>query len=165
MRKPFTMHGKLDDRYNGDGFALNEMRRLEAMFQRGNLCRFQYGPLALDGIVTEWDFPVQRTWDIDYEFTVSVHQRPDEANLDRSPETPSDPSTLLDDLDLAVQGMLDADNLAPRSMVGGALSDTITAQLVETTTARERLATTLDNRDMQINDASPRSFAPHRAQR
>lgn len=146
-RKPFTLSGRWDDRYNGDGYAVVEMRRFEAMCMRGNLCRFQYGSQVVEGIIDDWDFPIQRLWDIDYSFTVDVHQRPDEKNENRSPETPSDPMALLDDFDTAVQSMLEADSLAPRSLVGGTLSDDITEQLVEITSARTGLANTIDNRD------------------
>lgn len=147
-RKPFSLSGRWDDRYNGDGYAVAEMRRFEAMCMRGNLCRFQYGSQVVEGIIEDWDFPIQRLWDIDYTFTVDTHQRPDEANTNRSPETPSDPMSLLDDFDLAVQAMLEADSLAPRSLVGGTLSDNVTELLVDTTIARDGLATTIDNRDV-----------------
>lgn len=149
VRKPFTLHGKWDDRYNGEGYALAEMDRFEGMAKRGNLCRFQYGPLALEGLIVDWDLEVDRTDYVRYTFQVSVHHKPDEKNLDRSPKTPSDPLALLDEFDTAVQAMLDADSLAPRSMVGGTLSDDITEQLVEITDSRERLATTIDNRDLE----------------
>lgn len=158
VRKPFTLHGKWDDRYNGDGYAQAEMDRFEAMAKRGNLCRFQYGPLALEGLITEWDLEVQRLDFIAYSFTVSVHHRPAEKNLDRSPKTPSDPLVLLDEFDTAVQAMLDADNGAPRSMVSGTLADDVTEQLVEVTTVRERLALTIDNRDRETPEQPVDAF-------
>lgn len=148
-RKPFTLSGKWDDRYNGAGYAMAEMDRFEKMAQRGQLCRFQYGPLALEGLIVDWDLDVDRVDFVRYSFQVSVHHKPDEKNLDRAPATSSDPLSLLDEFDTSVQALLDADNLAPRSMVGGTLADDVTAQLVEITTARERLATTIDNRDRE----------------
>lgn len=148
-RKPFTLRGHWDDRYNGSGYALAEMTRFEDVCKRGNLVRFQYGPIVLEGLLKEWNFDVQRLWDIDYEFTVSVHQKPDEEAKERSPETPSDPRTLLDDFDFAVQAMLDADGTAPRSMVAGTLANDVTTQLVEATTARQRVSQTIDNRDLE----------------
>ncbi|HUS27611.1 MAG TPA: hypothetical protein VMZ53_03860 [Kofleriaceae bacterium] len=149
VRKPFTLSGKWDDRYNGDGYALAEMERFEAMVRRGNLCRFQYGPLALEGLVVDWDLEVNRLDFIRYSFQVSTHHKPDEKNLERSPKTPSEPIALLDEFDTAVQAMLDADTSAPRALVKGTLADDITEQLVEITTARERLATTIENRDSE----------------
>lgn len=146
-RKPFTLSGRWDDRYNGEGYAVAEMLRFEKMCQRGNLCRFQYGSQVLEGIIDDWDFPIQRLWDIDYSFTVDVHQRPEEADNNRSPATPSDPMALLDDFDVAVQSMLEADSLAPRGLVAGTLADDVTEQLVEVTGARSGLAATIDNRD------------------
>lgn len=146
-RRPFTLNGRWDDRYNGAGYALAEMSRFEAMCKRGNLCRFAYGPVVLEGLITEWAFDVQRLWDIDYSFTVSVHQKPNELQLTRSPETPTDPIKALDDFDLAVQAMLDADGVAPRSIVAGTLADEVTEALTNTTVARQRLADTIDARD------------------
>lgn len=146
-RKPFTLNGKWDDRYNGEGYALAELDRFEGMAKRGNLCRFQYGPLALEGIIVDWDCDVDRLDYIRYTFQVSVHHRPDEKNLSRSPKTAAEPFALLDEFDTAVQAMLDADTLAPRSMISGTLADDVTEQLVEITSTRERLATTIENRD------------------
>lgn len=148
MRKPFTLSGKWDDRHNGDGYARNELDRFEAMAKRGNLCRFQYGDLVLEGIIVEWDLEVDRLDYIRYSFQVSVHHRPEEKDIQRSPKTASDPLTLLDEFDTVVQALLDADTRSPRGAVAGTLADDITDQLVEITTARERLATTIDNRDI-----------------
>lgn len=158
VRKPFTLSGKWDDRYNGDGYAQAEMSRFEAMVSRGNLCRFQYGPLALEGLITEADLEVDRLDFVRYSFTVSVHHRPEEKNLDRAPATIVDPFTTLDEFDTAVQAMLDADELAPRSMIGGTLADDVTEQLVEITDARERLATTIDNRDKEAPEQPVDAF-------
>lgn len=147
-RKPFTLKGRWDDRYNGAGYALAEMERFEAMCKRGNLCRFAYGPIVREGIIKEWDFDVQRLWDVDYMFTVSVHQKPDELQLARSPQGPTDPTKSLDDFDIAIQAMLDADRGAPRSLVAGTLADDITEALTNATTARQRIADTIDTRDL-----------------
>lgn len=146
-RKPFTLRGRWDDRYNGDGYAENEVRRMEELIGRGSLCRFSYGKQVLEGIITDLDSSFEQPSRIPYEFTVSVHNRPDEANQNRSPETPSEPMQLLAEFDVAVQAMLDADQRAPRAVVAGTLADDITEALVETTTARESLAATIDNRD------------------
>lgn len=147
VRKPFSLSGKFDDRYNGEGYALAESERFEAMCKRGQLCRFQYGPLALEGLIVDWDLDVERLDFIRYTFQVSVHHKPDERNLNRSPRTPAGPLAILDEFDTAVQAMLDADNGAPRTALAGTLADDVTEQLVEITTARESLATTIDNRD------------------
>jgi hypothetical protein len=159
VRKPFTLSGKWDDRYNGEGYALAELERFEAMANRGNLCRFQYGPLALEGLITDWDCPVQRLDFIEYSFTVSVHHKPTEKNIDRSPKTPSEPLALLDEFDTAVQAMLEVDTAAPRNVVAGSLADDITEQLVEITSSRERLAQTIDNRDSAAPEQPVDAFA------
>lgn len=158
VRKPFSLSGKWDDRYNGSGYALAEMARMEAMIARGNVCRFQYGPLALEGIIVDYDFPVERLDFIRYTFQVSVHNKPDERNTERSPATIVDPFTTLDEFDTAVQAMLDADALAPRNLISGTLADDVTEQLVEITNARERLAATIDNRDREAPEQPVDAF-------
>lgn len=148
-RKPFTLRGKWLDKWNGDGYALAEMERFEAMCERGSLVRFQYGTRVLEGIITSWSFPYERDPVIPYEFTVSVHNRPEKKNTSRAPETPKDPLTSLGEFDTAVQAMIDADSLAPRSVVGGTLADDVTDSIVESVNAREAVAATIDSRDVR----------------
>lgn len=148
-RKPFTLKGRWLDKWNGAGYALAELDRFEAMCERGNLVRFQYGSRVVEGIVTDWDFPYERDAVIPYEFTVSVHSRPEKKNTSRAPETPKSPSQLLDAFDVAVQAMIDSDSLAPRSVVGGTLADDITSNIVDTVNAREAVAATIDSRDVK----------------
>ncbi len=147
-KMPHSFRGRFDDRYNGSGYALFEMRRLEAMFERGSMVRIQYGPLAFEGIPSNWKFDVQRLWDIDYEFQVSIHNRADESDRERVPTTPPSVTVLLDRLDVAVQAMLDADSLAPRHTLAGSLADDVTSELVDSVNVRERLASTIDQRDV-----------------
>ncbi len=73
--KDFSLQGVWDDRYNSDGFALDQMRRFEALVQRGSLCRFEFETLALVGIPKDADFDYKRAAYIGYNFTVSPHYR------------------------------------------------------------------------------------------
>ena len=144
IHKPHTFSGRWDDRYNGTGYAIAEWRRFVAMVKRGRLVRAAYGDLAFEGIITDYDCPVQRLWDIDYRFTLDVYNEPEEADQTRVPVTPDDALTSLDKVDLSVQAMLDADGIAPRNVLKGGLADDVTKLLVQMTAARESLASTID---------------------
>lgn len=78
-REPFSLRGRFDDRYNFSGYAVDEMRRCEAMAMRGNRLRFQYQAQVFIGVITSWKFPYETEWLIRYEIEVSVHKRPDES--------------------------------------------------------------------------------------
>lgn len=145
---PQAFNGRWDDRYNGAGYAEFEARRFEAMCERGNPVRVQFGSRAYEGIITVWEIDFGKPWRITYEFTLDVANRPEQSDRSRAPETPSDPVTLLDDLDIAMQAMLDADGGAPRHAIAGTLADDVTTSLVASVDAREQLAATIDQRDV-----------------
>jgi hypothetical protein len=144
VHKPHTFSGRWDDRYNGDGYARFEWRRFVAMCKRGRIVRAQYGDIAYEGIITDYDCPVQRLWDIDYKFTLDVYNEPQESDQTRVPTTPNDALTSLDKVDLSVQAALDADALAPRNVLGGTLANDVTKVLVDMTAFRESLAASID---------------------
>lgn len=154
-KKPFKLSGTWDDRYNrfgdfvGGGFAIAEMRRFEAMCERGNPCRFQYLSIVRDGLIIDWDFPYKREWQIPYSFEVSVHDDPSSPkDLDRSPSSLDSPSASFDKVDAAVQAMLEAHNTIPAPLLAGTLATDVESNLTTTTTARESLGATLDNREL-----------------
>jgi hypothetical protein len=147
--KPHTFRGRWDDRYNGAGYAATEARRFEAMCERGNPVRIQFGDRSYEGVIDDWDLDFGKSWIVGYEFSFNAANRPDNTNADRSPDTPANPVTLLDDVDLSVQAMLDADASAPRGAVSGTLADDVTTNLVSTATARDQLAATIDQRDIR----------------
>lgn len=152
-RKPFTLEGRFLDKWNFSGYAEAEMARLEAMCRRGNRVRFQYGNQTLEGIITEWDFPYRRPWDIGYSFTVSVHGRPEETDRTRVVATPANPTKAFDDLDLAVQAMLDVNDRAPRSFLKGTLQADVDTDLTTIAGSRTSLGTTIDNRALRPPEA------------
>lgn len=166
---PQVFRGRWDDRYNGEGYALAEWRRFDAMFQRGNLVRIQYGPIVYEGLIVNFTPDVQRLWDIDYQFTIDPDGKPEDNDPIRVPQTPPSMGALLDRFDVAVQAMLDADIRAPRSHVAGTLADDITSDLVATTVVRDELAGTIDARDFrppeQPTDAFTRIATQFRAGR
>jgi len=144
IHKPHSFSGKWDDRYNGPGYAKFEWRRFTSMCERGSIVKVQYDDLAYEGIITEWTCNVQRVWDIDYQFTIDVYNRPDETDRSRVPTTPNDAITSLDAHDTAVQATLDADQRAPRNAMTGTLADDVSTSLVGMVDARESLAASID---------------------
>ncbi len=154
-KKPFKLSGQWDDRYNrfgefaGGGFALAEMRRFEAMCERGNPCRFQYMSIARDGLIIDWDFPYKREWQIPYSFEVSVHDNPNApSDVNRSPKTADSPSSSFDKTDVAVQTLLQAHNKIPAPLLAGSLADDVGANLTTLVGNRDALGATLDNREL-----------------
>ncbi len=151
-RKPFTLEGRWQDKYNrsgdfaGGGYAEAELSRFNAMAERGNRCRFQYGNQVLEGIITDFDPDFRKPWDIGYAFTVSVHNRAEQPSRPRVLHVPKDPAQSFDDSDLAVQAMLAAHEMAPRNAVVGSLATDIDAALASLTESREALSQTIDNR-------------------
>lgn len=73
--KDFSLQGVWDDRYNTPGFALDTMRKMELLVQRGSLCRFEFETVALTGLLKDLDFDYKRANYIGYSFTVSPHYR------------------------------------------------------------------------------------------
>lgn len=147
-RKPFTLNGKWDDRYNFPGYARAEWDRMEKMVERGSMVRFQFLGITLEGIIVDLDADYRRDWDIRYSFTVSVHQRPQGQALTRSPDTVLGPAQLFDDLDIAVQATLELDDLAPRSLMVGTTATDTEANLARMADSRNQLGATLDGREV-----------------
>ena len=158
-RKPFTLEGRFLDKYNFAGYAEQEMERFESLCKRGNRCRFQYGTQVLEGIITEWDFPYHRPWDVRYSFTVSVHNRPEDFQRNRAPTTVHDAVKAYDDTDVAIQSMLDIQERAPRTQVAGSLVTDTDALLAQLTISRESLAATIDNREVLPTENPVDAFA------
>lgn len=159
MQKPFKLSGQWDDRYNrrGDfvngGYAVAEMRRFEAMCERGNPCRFSYLSITRDGLIIDWDIPYKREWQIGYSFEVSVHDNPTSPKaLDRSPTTTDSPAASFDKTDTAVQTVLEAHDTAPSSVMSGTTITDVETQLSAMTSARMALGQTLDNNTLDPPD-------------
>jgi hypothetical protein len=83
----FTIEGMFDDRFNFPGYAVGEMRRLEEMCKRGNLCRVAFQDQAFYGIFIDWKFPYRRDWQIGY----TLHLRRSRAARRVRPESRSRP--------------------------------------------------------------------------
>jgi nucleoid-associated protein YgaU len=79
--EPAGFSGVFDDRYNYEGYAVEEMRRLEAVCRRGNRVRVSFQEQTFEGVITGWEFDYRRDWQIGYSLTISIHDRTD--NVDR----------------------------------------------------------------------------------
>lgn len=73
--EPFTITGRLDDRYNEPGFANQTRKDLELLVQRGNPVSITHQSINIRGVVTNVEFDWRREWDIGYSITVSPHNR------------------------------------------------------------------------------------------
>lgn len=137
--------GRLDDRYNGAGYARFEWRRLLAMFQRGRFVRVSFGDIAYEGIVEDWNFDVNRLWDIAYHFTIDVYNEASQTDRSRVPITPADPVTALANVNFAVQATLDVDDRAPRNALTGTLANDVSTRLTAMVAAVESLGATVEH--------------------
>lgn len=151
--KPFTIEGRFDDRFNFAGYAAAEMRRLEDMCKRGNLCRLQFQDQTFLGLFTDWTFPYQRDWQIGYTLTFDVHERPENYDLSgRSPKTDSSPATVFDSVDLAAQKALDSMTTAPRMHLVGSTVNDVEGSLALMASAVDQLGATMDNSEITPSD-------------
>lgn len=147
-----VFRGRWDDRYNGAGYARFEKQRFVRMCRRGNPVRIQYQDQVFEGLIVQWTPSFEKGSYIPYEFSVSIHNEPEENDRSRVPITPPDTATQLDRVDFAVQSILDADQLAPRHTVAGELADDVSTLLVSATTSRDALASSIDARNTNPPD-------------
>lgn len=146
--KPQSFRGSFDDRYNFPGYALDMKRRFEALAERGALVRITFETEAWEGYLDDWDLTYQRAWDIPYRFVFTPQGRPQDRSLaDRSPATVPSISTSFDDLDVAVQALLDTHQGAPSNDLAGTIADDALAQLSGMAVQRDDISTSLDAGD------------------
>jgi hypothetical protein len=127
-RKPFTMTGKFDDRYNYVGYAEAEVRRLEELVERGNLVEVSHAKQAFVGLITEIDFPYRREWEIGYAISFDPDKRKDDARQDNaSPFTVEKPLQSVDDLTVMSDAMAEAHAKRPQGLLAGTISGANTA--------------------------------------
>jgi hypothetical protein len=156
VHKPQTLDGMFDDRYNFPGYAVAEHRRLEAMLERGNLCRLSFQDQAFLGLFTDWSFPYRRDWQIGYSITFDVHARPEDFDLsDRSPFVDISPAVAQDQLDNAITAILQFHKSAPRSHLVGDTIPNTESRLAQAVSDVDQLGRTLDNQEITPSVASP----------
>lgn len=158
--KDTPFEGVWDDRYNFHGFAVDMMRRFEALCWRGNPVRVSFQRQVFEGLIKEWDFPYKGDWYCGYRFTVSMHNRVDNpavpgsttslpgsiAGLTRIQPTVPSVDEAVNDTDLATVSALDAHNLVPRNELGAGIADSIETALGAMATARDEALRTIDGR-------------------
>lgn len=161
-RKPFTLSGKWDDRWNFAGYAVGEFRRFEAMVERGNICRFQFQGQVIEGIVRDFDPEYRGDWLVKYTFTVEALQRPDRYQPNRAPAGPLTPAQRFDDAAVAIVSLQTAADTVPAGALGGTLADDVGTDMAATIANRDALGATLDQRDLRPN-AQPSASLPRLA--
>lgn len=149
VMKQFTLEGNFDDRYNFAGYAKAEMRRLEEMCKRGNLCQIQFQDQVFIGLFVDWQWPYKRDWQIGYQLMFDVAERPENFDLtDRSPDLDMSPTVFFDAVDLAVQSALDFNDRAPRAHLTGDTMINVESSLASMASSVDQLGLTLDNREL-----------------
>lgn len=144
-----TLNGRWDDRYNYPGYARQERLRFEEMCRRGNTVEFGFQDTTYRGLIKEWSFDFLRDWYIRYRFTVSVHDRPGEVNLqNRSPSTTKSAPEAADGIRVVVSSLQDVLEELDGA-VEGDLADNVRADVVDITDKQNRLLSTLDQRELQ----------------
>lgn len=71
----FTLSGGWDDRYGGQGFALDTFRQFEALVKRGSMVRIEFETITMYGLITDFVPRYELESLIGYSFTVSPHFR------------------------------------------------------------------------------------------
>lgn len=156
--KPFSLTGRFDDRYNFPGYAVQEMRRFEAMVRRGNLVRIGFQNQAFEALITDLSFDYHREWYIGYTITVSTHDRPDDFTIeDRSPSTARSVQGAFDEMDFVVQALATVQTEAPASYLEGSINADAQADTDALLVAQDSLANTVDERELRIG---PETIGP-----
>lgn len=149
--KPFSLTGKFDDRYNFDGYAVREMRRLEDLVDRGNLARFQFQNQVFHGLPYDLEFDYVREWYIVYRFTVSNHGRPESLSLaDRSPPNARSPQEAFEEVDQVTAALIDSQGGIPEGALAGTLAGTSGANVAGLAANRDSIGGTLDAREFGV---------------
>ncbi len=149
--QPFSLDGRWDDRYNFPGFALQTRREFEKLARRGNAVRIQFINESFDCVITDWTFEYHREWDIRYEFSVSVHDRTDEADTaTRSPDTTRNARQVFDDMTQVVEAIQGADTFVPDSFLATDIAQTIGDGIINLSQGLDSLEATLDSREATV---------------
>jgi hypothetical protein len=110
--------GAFDDRYNFAGYAVGEMRRLEAMMERGNLCRIHSRIRPSSASSSTGISRTDAKWQIGYVLHVRrrTSDRRTSTSAIASPDLEMSPAVMFDALDLACPGRARVQRLARRAI-------------------------------------------------
>lgn len=151
--EPFTLTGRWDDRYNFEGYAVQEKRRFEDLCRRGKAVRITFEDEVFEGLITDWAFDRRRSWDITYSFTFSNHGRPGQAKA-LPVATPVASAPLAADRVLIIaQATIAQHAEAPASAMAGSSKSSVDTVL-------EGMSTKLNALGEQIDAAGPSVLRP-----
>lgn len=129
-RKPLQLGGRFDDRYNYPGWAVLEVRRLEALCERGNLVEASHAEQSFIGLVTDVSFTYRKDWDISYSIALDLDRRKDEARpAVASPYTVEKPGQAVDDLTAIGDQIGEAHSQRPPGLLSATISGASSALL------------------------------------
>jgi hypothetical protein len=96
------------------GYAKETMQAFEAMARRGNKIRLSFQDVAIEGLITAWEFSFEHEGKIGYSFTFSPHQRPGGDQITNRPlrQVVKDPFTSAKDIQNSVDYMQAKQNVA-----------------------------------------------------
>lgn len=86
--EPFQLQGIWDDKYNGQGFAVQTWQSFEQMTQRTPLVRVSFEQIYFTGVLTNFKISYFRANRIGWEFTMSPHFRLTPGDARRQRQTP-----------------------------------------------------------------------------
>lgn len=115
----FVLNGRLSDRWNYRGYAVEAWRGLESI--AGRRVRASYRSVYVDGILTHLDFDYAHEAEIGYALTISPHNREPGQKLQSSPRTVLNSKQLLDEIIQVRDDIAELHEQAPRFFVAGTL--------------------------------------------
>lgn len=156
--EPAQFAGVFDDRYNFEGYAVKEMRRLEGVCRRGNKVRVSFQDQTFEGVITAWEFDYRRESQVGYALTVSIHDRTD--NVDRKIVPPKEmtPTEAFDEVEFRRQAIEQAKTEKPGNVIDRLSSeemDSLTADLDASVAA---CGATIDQREISSGGESITPF-------
>lgn len=145
--KPFTLNGVWNDRYNFPGYAVAEMKRFEAMVRRCRMVLIQFQQQAFYVLIKETEYDYKYDWRIGYQFSVSVHDRPEDFQVaDRSPPSPRTPEQAYDEAAIVNDAIRAANKNAPASAMKSTALASVTDKLSNASATLNGISATIDSR-------------------
>lgn len=151
--EPTELQGEFDDRYNFAGYAVAEMRRLEAMCRRGNRVRVSFQEQAFEGVITQWAFDYKRSWQIGYSLSISLHDRTDDVQRSTARKDDKTPTEALDQALVRQKLIASAQANRPARAVDRNKSETVDGLLEKLNTSITALTATINQREVVVGNS------------
>lgn len=126
---PFTITGRWDDRYAGEGFAEKTRVAFEQMVQRGNLVRIEFEEVRVVGLITNFLPTYIRKYQIDYSFTLSPHYRDKQDTVSIAPQAIANPDRYAKDNEAAINKAIDIFTNGPKEYMNVNIYNTILSSI------------------------------------